>query len=86
MSMCMSIHSVLSLCQFRMLHRELIPKIVHPSTEIHSVRHDRRPPIRMAAIMEVPSIFIFTHDSIGVGEDGPTHQPVEQLCFLGLNF
>ena len=36
--------------------------------------------------MEVPSIFIFTHDSIGVGEDGPTHQPVEQLCFLGLNF
>ena len=36
----------------------------------------------MAAIMEVPSIFIFTHDSIGVGEDGPTHQPVEQLCFL----
>lgn len=40
----------------------------------------------MAAIMEVPSIFIFTHDSIGVGEDGPTHQPVEQLCFLGLNF
>ncbi|CAL1135185.1 unnamed protein product [Cladocopium goreaui] len=41
-----------------------------------------RPPIRMAAIMEVPSIFIFTHDSIGVGEDGPTHQPVEQLCSL----
>ena len=38
-----------------------------------------RPPIRLAAIMEMPTISIFTHDSIGVGEDGPTHQPVEQL-------
>jgi len=38
-----------------------------------------RPAIRMAAIMEVPSMFIFTHDSLGDGEDGPTHQPVEQL-------
>jgi transketolase len=41
-----------------------------------------RPPIRISAIMEVPSIWIFTHDSIGVGEDGPTHQPVEQLGAL----
>ncbi|CAE8680895.1 unnamed protein product, partial [Polarella glacialis] len=41
-----------------------------------------KPPIRMAAIMEVNSIFVFTHDSIGVGEDGPTHQPVEQLGAL----
>lgn len=41
-----------------------------------------RPPIRLSAIMEIPSIFIFTHDSIGVGEDGPTHQPVEQLPAL----
>ncbi|HME08935.1 MAG TPA: transketolase [Bryobacteraceae bacterium] len=39
-------------------------------------------PIRLAAIMEIPVIFIFTHDSIGVGEDGPTHQPVEQLISL----
>jgi transketolase len=39
-------------------------------------------PIRMAAIMEIPVIYIFTHDSIGVGEDGPTHQPVEQLAAL----
>ena len=39
-------------------------------------------PIRLAAIMELPVIFIFTHDSIGVGEDGPTHQPVEQLATL----
>jgi transketolase len=41
-----------------------------------------RPPIRLAAIMEVPVIFVFTHDSIGVGEDGPTHQPIEQLAAL----
>ncbi|MGA7697061.1 MAG: transketolase [Candidatus Sulfotelmatobacter sp.] len=38
--------------------------------------------IRLAALMEAPSIFIFTHDSIGVGEDGPTHQPIEQLASL----
>ena len=41
-----------------------------------------RAPIRLAAIMEIPVIYIFTHDSIGVGEDGPTHQPVEQLLTL----
>jgi len=41
-----------------------------------------RSPIRLAAIMELPVILIFTHDSIGVGEDGPTHQPVEQLISL----
>jgi transketolase len=39
-----------------------------------------RASIRLAALMEQPSIFIFTHDSIGVGEDGPTHQPIEQLA------
>merc|ERR1719230_907831 len=41
-----------------------------------------KPSIRLSAIMEVPCIFIFTHDSIGVGEDGPTHQPIEQLAAL----
>mmetsp|Transcript_83450 Transcript_83450/g.269928 ORF Transcript_83450/g.269928 Transcript_83450/m.269928 type:complete len:749 (-) Transcript_83450:34-2280(-) len=41
-----------------------------------------KPPIRLSSIMEVPSIFIFTHDSIGVGEDGPTHQPIEHLVAL----
>ncbi|MBN8871536.1 MAG: transketolase [Rhodospirillales bacterium] len=41
-----------------------------------------RPPIRLSSIMELPVIYIFTHDSIGVGEDGPTHQPVEQLAGL----
>ncbi len=38
--------------------------------------------IRLAALMRLPSIFVFTHDSIGLGEDGPTHQPIEQLAHL----
>ena len=41
-----------------------------------------RTAIRLSAIMEIPVIHVFTHDSIGVGEDGPTHQPVEQLASL----
>jgi transketolase len=41
-----------------------------------------KPAIRLAAIMRIPSIFVMTHDSIAVGEDGPTHQPVEQLAGL----
>jgi transketolase len=41
-----------------------------------------RPAIRLGAIMEIPAIHVFTHDSIGVGEDGPTHQPVEHLASL----
>jgi transketolase len=41
-----------------------------------------RAPIRLAAIMEIPVLYVFTHDSIGVGEDGPTHQPIEQLLSL----
>jgi transketolase len=41
-----------------------------------------RPAIRLSALMELPVIYIFTHDSIGVGEDGPTPQPVEQLASL----
>jgi transketolase len=41
-----------------------------------------KPAIRLSALMELPVIYIFTHDSIGVGEDGPTHQPVEQLAGL----
>jgi transketolase len=41
-----------------------------------------RPPTRLAALMELPVVFVFTHDSIGLGEDGPTHQPVEQLAAL----
>ena len=41
-----------------------------------------RPAMRLSALMELPSIFIFTHDAMGDGEDGPTHQPVEQLASL----
>jgi len=41
-----------------------------------------RPAIRLAAMMELPVIYVFTHDSIGLGEDGPTHQPVEHLAAL----
>jgi transketolase len=41
-----------------------------------------RMPIRLAALMEIPVIYVYTHDSIGLGEDGPTHQPVEQLASL----
>ena len=41
-----------------------------------------RPTMRLAALMQLPTIFVFTHDSIGVGEDGPTHQPVEQIASL----
>jgi transketolase len=41
-----------------------------------------KPPIRLAALMGLPVVYIYTHDSIGLGEDGPTHQPVEQLIAL----
>ena len=41
-----------------------------------------RPPMRMAALMGIAPIYVFTHDSIGVGEDGPTHQPIEQIAGL----
>jgi len=41
-----------------------------------------RPAIRLAALMHLPTVYVFTHDSIGLGEDGPTHQPIEQLAGL----
>jgi transketolase len=41
-----------------------------------------KPALRLAALMKLPTIYIFTHDSIGVGEDGPTHQPIEHLAML----
>jgi transketolase len=41
-----------------------------------------RPPVRLAALMELPVIYVWTHDSVWIGEDGPTHQPVEQLAAL----
>jgi transketolase len=58
---------------------------VHPFTATFFVFSDyERPAVRMAAISRLPVTFVFTHDSIGVGEDGPTHQPVEQLMSLRL--
>ena len=41
-----------------------------------------KPSIRLASLMRLPVIFVGTHDSIGVGEDGPTHQPIDQLAML----
>jgi transketolase len=41
-----------------------------------------RPPVRLAALMKLPTTYVWTHDSIGLGEDGPTHQPIEQLASL----
>jgi transketolase len=41
-----------------------------------------RPAVRLAALMQLPAIYVWTHDSIGLGEDGPTHQPIEQLASL----
>ncbi|MDY0276576.1 MAG: transketolase [Acholeplasma sp.] len=41
-----------------------------------------KPPMRLAAIMNIPTVFVFSHDTIAVGEDGPTHQPIEQLAGL----
>jgi transketolase len=41
-----------------------------------------RPAVRLAALMKIPALYVWTHDSIGLGEDGPTHQPVEQLASL----
>ena len=41
-----------------------------------------KPSLRLSALMQLPVTYIFTHDSIGLGEDGPTHQPIEQLATL----
>ncbi len=41
-----------------------------------------RPPVRLAALMNIPTVFVWTHDSVALGEDGPTHQPIEQLASL----
>ncbi|WP_454116416.1 transketolase [Microbacterium aurum] len=43
-----------------------------------------RPAVRLAALMDIPSVFVWTHDSVALGEDGPTHQPIEQLSTLRL--
>ena len=56
---------------------------VHPFGGTFLIFSDyMRPAIRLAALMGLPVIYVFTHDSIGLGEDGPTHQPIEQLAAL----
>ena len=60
------------------LHGGLIPF----SATFFTFSDYMRPPIRLAAIMKAHSIYVFTHDSIGVGEDGPTHQPIEHAASL----
>jgi transketolase len=56
---------------------------VHPYGSTFLVFSDyMKPPMRLAALMQLPVTYIFTHDSIGVGEDGPTHQPIEHLALL----
>ena len=56
-----------------------------PYTATFMIFYDyMRPPIRLAALMGIRVIYVFTHDSIGVGEDGPTHQPIEQLMGMRL--
>ena len=58
---------------------------VHPFTATFFVFSDyQRPTLRLAAISHLPVTFVFTHDSVGVGEDGPTHEPIEQLMSLRL--
>jgi transketolase len=71
-------HSMGGILSGMSLHRGLIP---YGGTFLAFADY-MRPSIRLAAIMKQPVIYIFTHDSIAVGEDGPTHQPVEQLAGL----
>ncbi|MFC1939741.1 transketolase [Chloroflexota bacterium] len=71
-------HAMGSIASGMSLHGGVIP-----FTSTFLVFYDyMRPPVRLAALMGLRVIYVFTHDSIGVGEDGPTHQPVEQLVGL----
>ncbi len=71
-------HAMAAICNGLALHGGTIP---YGSTFL--VFYDyMRPSVRLAALMQLRVVFIFTHDSIGVGEDGPTHQPIEQLFGL----
>lgn len=61
----------------------LLQKLVRTFVATFLVFSDyMKPAIRLAALMQLPNIFIFSHDSIAVGEDGPTHQPIEQIAML----
>ena len=71
-------HAMGSIANGMALHGGIIPY-----TAIFLIFSDyMRPPIRLAALMDLRVMYIFTHDSIGLGEDGPTHQPIEQLLSL----
>ena len=71
-------HAMGAIANGMALHGGLIPY-----TATFLIFYDyMRPPVRLAALMGIRVIFIFTHDSVGLGEDGPTHQPVEQLAGL----
>ena len=71
-------HAMGAIANGMSLHRGIIPY-----TGTFLVFYDyMRPPVRLAALMGTRVIYIFTHDSIGMGEDGPTHQPIEQLMGL----
>jgi len=71
-------HAMGAIASGMALHRGIIP---YAATFL--IFYDyMRPPIRLAALMGLRVIYIFTHDSVGLGEDGPTHQPVEQLAGL----
>ena len=68
-------HAMAAICNGMILHGG-----VHPYCATFLVFHDyMRPSVRLAGIMHQPVVFVYTHDSIYVGEDGPTHQPIEQL-------
>jgi transketolase len=71
-------HAMASMCSGMALHGGVIPFCA----TFFTFADYMRPAIRLASIMQVHSIFVFTHDSIGVGEDGPTHEPVEQAASL----
>ena len=71
-------HAMASACNGMALHGGVIP---YAATFLIFSDY-MRPAIRLAALMDVPVRYVFTHDSIGLGEDGPTHQPVEQLAAL----
>jgi len=71
-------HGMAAIANGMALHGQLRPYI----STFFSFCDYMRPAIRMAALSRLPVVYVFTHDSIGVGEDGPTHQPVEQLMSL----
>ena len=71
-------HAMAAICNGLALHGALRP---YASTFLVFSDY-MRPAIRIAAMMKAPVVYMFTHDSVGVGEDGPTHQPVEQLAAL----